>query len=123
MKTTSLDPNNFNNNIINFTIKGFGFCAKDAPVNDATKGYWFLIIDNPGSDNWSYIKFMMFNGIKKEFSMYAYREYFKEITKGNFVGQLVYTQESRDGINDTAYLFLKQSYTDLEKVSVGVYVV
>ena len=123
MKTTSLDPNNFNNNIINFTIKGFGFCAKDAPVNDATKGYWFLIIDNPGSDNWSYIKFMMFNGIKKEFSMYAYREYFKEITKGNFAGQLVYTQESRDGINDTAYLFLKQSYTDLEKVSVGVYVV
>ena len=123
MKTTSLDPNNFDNNIINFTIKGFGFCAKDAPVNDATIGYWFLIIDNPESDNWTYIKFMMFDGTKKVFTMYAYREYFEEITKGDFAGQLIYIQQSRDGINDSAYLFLKQSQIDLERVYVGVYVV
>ena len=51
------------------------------------------------SDAVQYIKLMMFNGTKKEFSMYAYIEYFKEITKGNIAGQLVYTQESRDGIN------------------------
>lgn len=123
MKGSNLDPKTFNTNIANFTINGFGFCAEHSPVNDATEGYWFLIIENPESDRWTYIKFVLLKAGVKVFTMYAYREYFEEITKGNFIGQLMYKQGSRDGINDSAYLFLQDAFVNKSIVSVGVYII
>ena len=123
MKGSNLDPKTFNTNIASFTINGFGFCAEHSPVNDATEGYWFLIIENPGSDRWTYIKFVLLKEGVKVFTMYAYREYFEEITKGNFAGQLMYKQGSRDGINDSAYLFLQDAFVNKSIVSAGVYII
>ena len=122
MRNSSLVPREFSSVMTNITIKGFGFCTEATPVNDATKGYWFMIIDPPSTPNWIYIKIMMFDNNKKIFSMIAYKKYFEEISEGEFAGELIYTQDSKSGINDDAYLFLKNKFENNDFIDIGVYI-
>ena len=122
IKDSSMTPKEFNSGMSRVTIKSFGFCAEKSPVNDLTKGYWFMTIDPPTTDNWTYIKIMIFDETKKIFSMVAYKDYFEEIEEGQFIGELMYVQGSKNGINDDAYLFLKNKFDNRENVITGVYI-
>ena len=122
---STLSPTSFTNGIANINIRAFGFGCEKTPVNDASNGYYFLVIDKPNTDRWTYIKIMIFDGKNKIFTMIAYREYFEEIIEGQFIGQYIYKQDSKNGINDDVYLFLMDKFNSiprLNNVSIGVYV-
>ena len=121
---SSLTPITYTNGTVNITIKAFGFCAKQAPVNDATVGYYFLIIDNPSDNKWTYIKFMMYDNDNKVFTINAYKDYFTAVEDDHFIGQLIFLQGSKNGINDDIYLFLKDKLEsrDDNRIKIGVYV-
>jgi len=123
---STINPNQYSNGLVTITIRAFGFCCKTAPVNDISECFYFLVIDKPEIDRWTYIKIMIFDGSKKIFSMIASKEYFEEINSGRFIGQYIYKQGSKNGINDSAYLFIKSKFESaresLNKVNIGVYV-
>ena len=122
IKESSLIPKEFSSSLTRITVKGFGFCSYTTPVNDLTKGHWFLIIDQPTTPNWTYIKIMMFDNETKLFSMIVYKDYFIEIEDGQFIGELQYLQDSKAGINDSAYLFLKEKFDSGEDIQIGVFI-
>lgn len=122
IRDSSFTPREFSTDLTTVTIKGFAFCAESSPVNDATVGHWILIIDHPTTPDWTYIKIMMFDNDKKIFSMIAYKDYFVEITEGQFIGEMIYTQGSKTGINDDAYLFIKEKFLNEETIDIGVYI-
>ena len=122
IRYSSFIPREFETDRARITVKGFAFCSETAPVNDLTIGQWILIIDPPSTDDWTYIKIMMFDNDKKIFSMIAYKDYFVEVSKGQFIGELIYSQGSKTGINDDAYLFIKNKFLNGETIDVGVYI-
>ena len=123
MVNSSFSPTEYRTSTTSINITAFGFCAEEAPVNDATVGYWFLVIDPPPNDQWSYIKIMLFDNNKKVFSMIAYKDFFEEISEGKFIGQYIYKQGSKNGINDDAYIILKDKFNAGQSIKTGVYFV
>ena len=123
IRDSSFIPREFETELSRITIKGFGFFSKTSPVNDLTVGYWVLIIDPPTTPNWTYIKIMMFNNDRKIFSMIAHKDYFVEVSEGQFIGELMFIQGSKTGINDEAYLFMKDKFLNEEIIDIGIYIV
>lgn len=118
---SSLTPKEFENEYTRITVKGFAFCSETSPVNDITIGHWIFIIDRPTTPNWNYIKLIIFDdNDKKIFSMIAYKDYFTEITEGKFIGEMIYSQGSKLGINDDAYLFIKNKFINEETINIGI---
>ena len=52
--------------------------------------------------------------------MIAYKDYFTEITEGKFIGEMIYSQGSKLGINDDAYLFIKNKFINEETINIGI---
>ena len=122
IRDSSFTPTEFETEYTRINIKGFAFCSETSPVNDLTVGHWVLIIDRPTTPEWTYIKIMMFDNGRKLFSMIAYKNHFIEVTEGKFVGELMYIQGSKSGINDDAYLFVKDKFLNEETIDIGIYI-
>ena len=50
--------------------------------------------------------------------MNAAAEFFTKVEDPNYNGKLIYEQRSKSGINDDAYIYLKQKINDTVKINV-----
>lgn len=106
---STMNPLMFTSKYTGITVRGFGFAADKAPVNDSSTCHYFVVIDPPPNDNWSYFKLMIFDNTKRVFSMIAPKRDFKEITSGQFIGQYIFSHDSKYGVSDEAALYLKNN--------------
>ena len=117
LSKTKLNPKIYNQTV---EIVGFGFGTKDTPVDEDTIGYWFIILKDTGLDlPFSILRLSIYDDTgSRIFRMNAASEFFVKIDDPNYNGKLIYEQRSKSGINDDAYIYLKQKLNQNIKVNI-----
>jgi hypothetical protein len=118
LPNTRMTPYRYADN--NVEIVGFGFGTKDAPVDEDTIGYWFIILEDLGIElPFSILRLSIYDDSGfRIFRMNAAAEFFTKVDDPNYNGKLIYEQRSKDGINDDAYIFLSQKLKQSVKINV-----
>ena len=115
---SKMTPYKYSNQAVE--IVGFGFGTKDAPVDEDTIGYWFIILEDFGVKlPFSILRISIYDDTgSRIFRMNAAAEFFTKVEDPNYNGKLIYEQRSKSGINDDAYIYLKQKINDTVKINV-----